>query len=260
MCVCGGGGGWGGGIVKKKFFYPLPLGYLWEYKLAQGISVISKYKPCWLATGSPVSYLAAFFLRVRVRVNILNWLNSTDAIVPLFFIHVFAFLFAVFCLGFIWRNCRRHLLSSEERWQGHSKQVGSFFRSLFFSPSTTFQCIGYQLLPLQAQDPSGACFFDQSLQTLTEFNDVMGKESRYVRHRVQNRFYVIISVISGIIAIIWNPHLSVQWRRVLCLESNLTYMTNWLALGKMLKTLHKSFCFFFVVFCFIVVVVVVIDC
>ena len=242
MCVWGGGGA---GIVNKIFFYPLPLGYLWEYKLAQGISVISKYKPYWLATGSPVSYLAAFFLRVRVRVNILNWLNSTDAIVPLFFIHVFAFLFAVFCLGFIWRNCRRHLLSSEERWQGHSKQVGSFFRSLFFSPSTTFQCIGYQLLPLQEQDPSGACFFDQSLQTLTEFNDVMRKESRYVRHRVQNRFYVIISVISGIIAIIWNPHLSVQWRRVLCLESNLTYMTNWLALGKMLKTLHKSFCFFF---------------
>ena len=49
---------------------------------------------------------------------------------------------------------------------------------------------------------SGACFFDQSLQTLTEFNDVMGKESRYVRHRVQNRFYVIIAVISAIIAII----------------------------------------------------------
>lgn len=158
---------------------------------------------------------------------------------------MFAFLFAVFCLGFIWRNSRRHLLSSEERWQGYSKQVGSFFRSLFFSPSTTFQCIGYQLLPLQEQDPSGACFFDQSLQKLTEFNDVMGKESRYVRHRVQNRFYVIIAVISGIIAIIWNPPLSVQWRRVLCLESNLTYMTNWLALRKMFKTLHKSFCFFF---------------
>ena len=85
-----------------------------------------------------------------------------------------------------------------------------FFRSLFFSPSTTFQCIGYQLLTLQAQDPSGACFFDQSLRTLTEFNDVMGKESRYVRHRLQNRFYVIIAVISGIIAIIWNPPLSVQ--------------------------------------------------
>ena len=53
--------------------------------------------------------------------------------------------------------------------------------------------------------------------------------------------------------------LSVQWRRVLCLESNLTYMANWLALGKTLKTLHKSF-WFFAVFCFIVVVVVVIDC
>ena len=129
VCVCVGGGG---GIVNKIFFYPLPHSYLWEYKLAQGISVISKYKPYWLATGSPVGYLAAFFLRVRVRVNILNWLNSTDAIVPLFFIHVFVFLFAVSCLGFIWRNCRRHLLSSEERWQGHSKQVGSFFSPNFF--------------------------------------------------------------------------------------------------------------------------------
>ena len=90
-------------------------------------------------------------------------------------------------------------------------KTGRFFLSFFvFSPSTTFQCIGYQLLPLQAQDPSGACFFDQSLQTLTEFNDVVGKESRYVRHRLQNRFYVIIAVISGIIAIIWNPPLSVQ--------------------------------------------------
>ena len=132
--------------------------------------------------------------------------------------------------------------------------------------SVLFFVLCFSLLPrlfnasaLQAQDPSGACFFDQSLQTLTEFNDVMGKESRYVRHRVQNRFYVIIAVISGIIAIIWNPPLSVQWRRVLCLESNLTYVTNWLALGKMLKTLHKSL-WFFVVFCFIVVVVVVIDC
>lgn len=54
------GGGGGGGIVNKIFFYPLPLGYLWEYKLAQGISVISKYKPYWLATGSPVGYLAVF--------------------------------------------------------------------------------------------------------------------------------------------------------------------------------------------------------
>ena len=116
----------------------------------------------------------------------------------------------------------------------------------FFS-STTFQCIGCQLLPLQAQDPSGACFFDQSLQTLTEFNDVMGKESSHVRHQVQNCF-VIIAVIAAIIAIILNPPLSVQWRPVMCLESKLTSdMTNWLALGKCLKIRHKSLWLFVVV-------------
>ena len=90
-------------------------------------------------------------------------------------------------------------------------KTGRFFFSFFvFLSFHDFSMHGYQLLALQAQDPSGACFFDQSLQTLTEFNDVMGKESRYVRHRLQNRFYVIIAVISGIIAIIWNPPLSVQ--------------------------------------------------
>lgn len=65
--------------------------------------------------------------------------------------------------------------------------------------------------------------------------------------RVQNLFHVIIAVISTIIAIIWNPPLSVQWRRFPCLESNyyswLTYMTDWLALGKFLKTLPKSLWF-----------------